>query len=160
MPQARKTSWSVGNITIVPTRLWREHRCEMCNTWQAWRCESWSQKAQCISVAWLKHLLCCVGFRSVGLYIVTVCRPLWVLDLCLITVTNSYCLNPVMHYRTTRHQVYSQNKHISADNESLSYCLQLHQLTPKCCRRLWYTVWISDFVFCYYWTCRISSVCL
>lgn len=67
-----------------------------------------------------------------------VCRPLWVLNLCLITVANSSCLNPVMHYRTTRHQVYSQIKHISADSKSLSYCLQSYQLTPKCCRPLWY----------------------
>ncbi len=39
-----------------------------------------------------------------------ICRTSWVLNLCLIAVTNSYCLNPVMHYRNTKYHVYSQNR--------------------------------------------------
>lgn len=36
-----------------------------------------------------------------------------------------------MHLRTKRHRVYRQIKHISVDSQSLSYCLQLYQLTPN-----------------------------
>lgn len=88
-----------------------------------WRQKRVKSPVHLCSLNFKKKKLCCVGFRKVvGCYIVKIFRTLWVLTLCLITVTNIYCLNAVngCTTETLTYHVYSQNKHISINGESLS----------------------------------------
>lgn len=77
--------------------------------WLSSTCEGWSRsKAQCISVAWKRAVV--LVLDSVGFYIVKMCVTSWVLNLCLITVTNICCLNAVKECTTEPLSLQSQKK--------------------------------------------------
>lgn len=88
------------------------------------------------------------------------CRTLWVLNLCLITVTNSYCLNPVMHSRTTTYRVYSRKQtHLSPWWSSFTvYNNTSWRQNVADIFDILYKYWIFFFFFSYHWTCIYTVV--
>lgn len=125
-------------------------------------CEGWSRsKDQCISVAWKKNMLSCVGFRTVLVCILLRCVELcecwtcaWLLSLIVIVLILLCTPEPPRTVFTVG------NKHISVDGEALSLFTIIPADAKMLQTYLIYCINIGSFFFSYHWTCIYSSVCL